>query len=124
MKPYSTDDSNIPSRTKPFAAQKTFLWYQWLFSVALCASPMVSLPARAQSQWTTTDAFQLVQGFSSEGLGLGTNEFGNVITVGHGITDGSGTTVAITRESQDQGQTWPSQLSRAFIGLCASSLLE
>src|SRR6516164_6639792 len=65
--------------------------------------------ANAQSQWTTTDAFQLAQGFSSLGLGMGINEFGNILAVGNGIADSSGTTVAITRQSRTLAR--PGQLS-------------
>ena len=114
MKPYSTDDSNMPSRTKHLAAQKTLPWYKWLFAAALCASPMVSLPASAQSQWTNSDAFQLAQGFSSEGVGLGTNELGNIIAAGSG-SDASGN-YAVTRQSSDLGQTWQPASTVSFAG--------
>ena len=87
------------------------------FSCGLMAAHL----ANAQSQWTTTDAFQLAQGFSSLGLGMGINEFGNILAVGNGIADSSGTTVAITRQSPDFGQTWPTELSGAFNYLGASS---
>jgi len=91
-----------------------------LLALSFGAGLMASHFANAQSQWTTADGFQLVPGFSSDGLGVGTNEFGNIIAVGYGTT-GSGTTVAVTRQSPDLGQTWPSQLSAAFSYPGASS---
>src|SRR5262249_4076846 len=71
---------------------------KWLLATSFSFALTGAHFANAQSQWTKADDFQLVRGFSSVGSGLGINESGNVIAVGYGITDGSGTTVAITRE--------------------------
>jgi hypothetical protein len=116
MKPYSIDHSNRPRRTTHAAAQKTLLSYNWLFAIALCASPIVSFPANAQSQWTTTDDFQLVPSLSALGAGLATNATGDIIAVGSGVADASGTDVAITRHSSDQGLNWSTLVTNSYPG--------
>jgi hypothetical protein len=88
------------SQTGESCPQKSFL------VPALCFGLAASHSANAQSQWTTADDFVLVPGFSSSGLGLGTNGVGDAIAVGYGAMDASGTTVAVTRESSDLGQSW------------------
>ncbi len=77
----------------------------------------------AQAQWTTVDAFQLASGFSSVGLGLGTDALGDIISVGQG-TDATGTTVAVTCQSTNLGQTWQTLSTYESPGRSSSSFTD
>ena len=92
---------------------------KWLFGASLSFGFTATQLVSAQSQWTTADDFVLMPGFRSGGLGLATNAVGDIISAGFGATDASGTTVGVTRQSTDLGQTWQTSSALSYPGATA-----
>src|SRR5215831_16535520 len=95
-------------------------WRKWFRVTSLGGISMAHAFASAQSQWTTTDMFQMVTGLSSGGEGLATNQMGEILAGGTTL-DSSGTFVGAVRKSMDSwGGAWQTTSTFNYLGATGS----